>query len=395
MTKEKNYLMIFIILIIPFLEPSLFREYPLVHKVFMVYKITSAAIIIINYVVNYVIKGKISKMMILIVLYQIELLLSTYINNGDISTAINNFIAIITVAALIEYTFKVDSKISFAVIYYIFGIYTVLNFFNVIIETHGSRIVNGSMIFLLGIDNRFIFTYLPMICFGLIYNHLANKRNGLLLFFTSTALLTVLYSWSVGALFGMILLVFYIIFDLNKKYKNVKMTFKYYFLIIIILNVLIVLFQFQNYFAGLINTYLGKDVTFSGRTFLWELGITKIKENPLLGYGINEEMVKEELYGLEHFHNYFVNLMYQGGILSFAIFCMMNFVAINKLTKFKNTYIARVVSSVIFVSLILSLVDTLDYTYFFIFYLIAGNIEKLVGEKDEQERFNIDNRTSI
>ena len=193
----------------------------------------------------------------------------------------------------------------------------------------------------------------------------------------------------------MILLVFYIIFDLNKKYKNVKMTFKYYFLIIIILNVLIVLFQFQNYFAGLINTYLGKDVTFSGRTFLWELGITKIKENPLLGYGINEEMVKEELYGLEHFHNYFVNLMYQGGILSFAIFCMMNFVAINKLTKFKNTYIARVVSSVIFVSLILSLVDTLDYTYFFIFYLIAGNIEKLVGEKDEQERFNIDNRTSI
>ena len=383
MTKEKNYLVIFTILIIPFLEPSIFREYYAIHKIFMMYKIISAAIISLNYIVNYFLKGKTSKMMIFIMTYQIELLFSTYVNKGDLSTAINNAIAIITVSMLIEYTFRIDNKVSFGVIYYIFGIYTVLNFLNVIFKTHGSRIVNGGTIFLLGIDNRFIFTYLPMICFGLIYNYLSNKKNNILLFFTFIALTTVLYCWSVGALFGMVLLTFFILFDLSKKQKKAKVTFKYYFIIIIVLNVLIVFFQFQNYFGTFISTYLGKDVTFSGRTFLWQLGIAKIKENPILGYGINEEMMKTELYGLEHFHNYFVNLMYQGGMLSLIIFFIMNILAIHKLSKYKDTYISRVISFIIFTSLILSLVDTLDYTYFFIFYLISGNIEKLEREKNE------------
>ena len=63
----------------------------------------------------------------------------------------------------------------------------------------------------------------------------------------------------------------------------------------------------------------------------------------------------------------------------------MNYIAIKKLEKYKNTYISKVIAFVIFTSLILSLVDTLDYTYFFVFYLIAGNIEKIIGEKNDGE----------
>lgn len=385
MTKEKRYLLIFIILIIPFLEPTLFRQYSTIHKIFMIYKMISAFIIMLNYIMNYAIKGKTSKIMMVLVLYQIELIFSTIINNGDIMTAINNAIAIITVSALIEYTFKVDAKISFCVIYYIFGIYTILNFINVIISTRGTGNVNGSMTFLLGIDNRFIFTYLPMICFGLIYNNLAHKKNGLLIIFLLVGLITVIYTWSVGAVLGISLLACYIVFILKDNNRSEKLTFKHYILIIFSLNILIVFFQFQNYFSNFITIYLGKDVTFSGRTFLWNLGISEIEKAPFWGYGINETLLKSKLYGLEHFHNYFVNLIYQGGLISLLLFLIMNIIALKKIEKYKNTYIAKVITFIIFTSLILSLVDTLDYTYFFVFYLIAGNIEKLVGEKNDRE----------
>lgn len=385
MTKEKRYLLIFIILIIPFLEPTLFRQYSTIHKIFMIYKMISAFIIMLNYIMNYAIKGKTSKIMLVLVLYQIELIFSTIINNGDIMTAINNAIAIITVSALIEYTFKVDAKISFCVIYYIFGIYTILNFINVIISTRGTGNVNGSMTFLLGIDNRFIFTYLPMICFGLIYNNLAHKKNRLLIIFLLVGLITVIYTWSVGAVLGISLLACYIVFILKDNNRSEKLTFKHYILIIFSLNILIVFFQFQNYFSNFITVYLGKDVTFSGRTFLWNLGISEIEKAPFWGYGINETLLKSKLYGLEHFHNYFVNLIYQGGLISLLLFLIMNIIALKKIEKYKNTYIAKVITFIIFTSLILSLVDTLDYTYFFVFYLIAGNIEKLVGEKNDRE----------
>ena len=196
---------------------------------------------------------------------------------------------------------------------------------------------------------------------------------------------TVVYTWSVGAVIGMLLLAFYIILVLRDNNKREFLTSKNYILIIFVLNILIVFFQVQNYFTGFITNYLGKDVTFSGRTFLWSLGISEIEKAPIFGYGIDETVIKSKLYGLEHFHNYFVNLIYQGGLASLVCFLLMNYIAIKKLEKYKNTYISKVIAFVIFTSLILSLVDTLDYTYFFVFYLIAGNIEKIIGEKNDGE----------
>ena len=80
----------------------------------------------------------------------------------------------------------------------------------------------------------------------------------------------------------------------------------------------------------------GKDVTLTGRTFLWEEGIRTGMENPVLGYGLGAFWVpgtpeaekiwyKFRIYGKSgfHLHNLFINIFFELGLIGLSIWVLM------------------------------------------------------------------------
>lgn len=366
------------LLMFPFMEPALFREIGVIHNFYMAYKILVTGIVILMYTLN---KVKPSKVLILISIYEFIILFSTIINSGNIIGVFSNVIATISVCALIEYYIKKNTASISTIIYYTFALFTIINMFDVFITSILSEVSFEGYVFFLGKDNRFVFIFLPMIAMGAISIKLRNKNKLFLVLVSAIAFLTLLYSWSVAAALVMGALTIYLMLtDVNNS-KSPKLTLPIYFLLIIIFNILIVFMQVQFYFYDFIVNVLHKDVSLSGRIFLWEIGIEKILQSPFIGYGVNEYAVSKLLDGLVHFHNYFINMLYQSGFLNMIVFVLMNIIVMIKTHNYKSSYVYKVVSTLIFVSLVLSVFDTLDYTFFYVFYIILYNIDYI--EKNE------------
>lgn len=89
--------------------------------------------------------------------------------------------------------------------------------------------------------------------------------------------------------------------------------------------VFIVVFRIQNKFAYLIENVLGKQVTLTGRTDLWDRILFSIVLRPFNGYGLeNLTMIQERLeYWNVSAHNILADYLYEGGVLCIVVFIML------------------------------------------------------------------------
>ena len=378
---SKSYLL-FLILLLPFLEPTLFSLSD-INKIFFVWKAVS--VIIISFLLIKRIY-KLSKISLIIIFYETIILFSTIINKGNIFDAAGDALAIIALCILIENgLIKFGKNRTLKPIILIFLIYSIINLIDVFINFDGKDVNNS---FFLGMDNRFIFYFLPMICFSIITEDGSKKSRYLTITCFIISIFTIIYTWSVGALIGIIIyFIYFIILTYKKtKYKKNLFDFNKCFLIICLVNILLVVFKIQYLFSDIIINVLHKDLNLSGRTYLWNIGLKKFLQSPFIGYGINKEYLMSYLWGLNHYHNYFLNCLYQAGVIGFSIFVGMNIMTGNKIKKYNNSKNVKIISCTIIISLILSLVDTLDYPFFYVLFTLGYNANYLIENSNSNSK---------
>ncbi|MDK2830182.1 MAG: exopolysaccharide production protein ExoQ [Clostridium butyricum] len=126
---------------------------------------------------------------------------------------------------------------------------------------------------------------------------------------------------------------------------------------IILANTLICIISTSNIVSILESIKVGsKDLTFSGRIFIWKFSLEYIKQKPFLGYGlnafwsyINYKKTFFSLYGfsVSHSHNGYINLILDGGIIMFALIMLL----IIKIMEFYKNKISDLYSLTIVISL--------------------------------------------
>lgn len=381
--KNMGPVLFFCFLLIPFFEPT-YVSYNLnmIHKIYICWQIINALIALIVYLKN----NKLSKWLFLLIMYELIIILTTFINNAEISVAITDAIKLIAICSIIEYGLKTDAKsIVIALLIILLSLIT-LNLITILVYPEGmykNEISTMRNNWLLGNDNVHIRFFLPTIIISIIYYYIIGKNKKTITVFTILiCTISVFIRFSATTVVGYVLFIAYLLFF--KFLKNNKIfNFKTYSIIYIILFISIVVIRVQNIFSYIIVDLLGKDLTFTGRTYIWDEVIYYIKQKMIMGYGIEAQTIRSIKNGFTaavHSHDIILEIFYIGGIMLFTAFLIIIIYSLCK-KKFYNNPIYKIISFGVFVFFIMMLTEVYNLTTIFILLIFAQNIDLLVKER--------------
>lgn len=316
------YLFMFLIFLIPPASEKLISS-----NVYGFIKIFSYFLIIIYVILNL---KKINFSFLLMIGFNLILVLSTFINKGEITESIKHAVTVLIICLiLIDVIDNNIKKIS-----YMHAIRDLTLFFFVInllmIKLYPTGIPSITYDpkfpnYLYGNVNSTIKHILPGMCCSSLLDFRNNKKvsfntlififgifyQAIFVYFTATAVINCLF-----------ILGWIYIFCFSNKY-NIR---KVYLISITLIFTIEIMLVSRLKSVSLISNMLGKDFTFSGRIYLWDNVMNLITKKIFIGYGVMDDSLVAFLIGNFYgSHNYFLDLLFQRGIfgLIFLIIIMI------------------------------------------------------------------------
>lgn len=378
---SKLHLLLILISLIIFFEPQAFKEdlnpafLIQIDNIYKILKLICSGYIVLLYLK----KCRLSKFVALTCLFQFVCLLSTIINYGSITRFAGPALTTLVMAMMAEiliHTHNLFPIIRKLLIY--FRITFILNLITILLK---DTALLDLPIYFLGIDNRWIFTYLPWICFEFLYSvHTQNKFNKISTVMFIMSELTLVWEKSYAA---MLLFALWALLLIKPKLPIAKHAISI-FAGTIVANFSIVILRIQDAFAVILDK-IGKSTTLSGRTFIWDAAIKAAKAHPWLGNGMQTATYDKNYFfttsntnlpflKVPHAHNTYVNTLYRYGGMGLSLFIFILYLPLKKLkTSYTNPY-ANILTVSIIITLLLGIFDTLDYSGFYFILSCAYGI---------------------
>ena len=320
---------------------------------------------------------------------QFWILASTIINNGSLTRFAGPAIISVVILMLGELIAKQNWLKFLELLRNFLMIFLIINFLSQLINYFVFGKANLTTF--LGIDNRWIYFYLPLIFIKLIVSQLKNNNIDLLsVIIIVICIGSLLLAHSVGAVLAMIS--FVIMYGL---YNYFPYTAVKYYGIYCLFNFFLVKGYILQSFSYVIRDVMSKDVTLSGRTYLWKTVVDVLVNKSFFGMGVQSSIYDCNYFFeqsgnvigcfVNHPHNYFLNIAYHGGIPALILFIYLYFCTIKKVDSIKDKSIKRIAVSCLSAFLVASLVDTLDFSLFYLFipiitYALSNYNNNLLGE---------------
>lgn len=347
-----------IILILPYFKPaSLEFISPNLDEIFNICRIFSFIFSVSIYLYN----RNYSKMLICLTLYQLVLLISTILNNGDYWRLAVSCGTIISFSMLTEVVLKQNPQIFFNSIAFLYFILIPLDLILYLIYPGGfgrSSYYNANIYYFLSIRNGFAPLFIPIIVCLCIYSAFKNKKITCMTWITILCgSLRLLMTWSATGVVSWFILIMYIIFLYRKFIGRFIDILKYYF-VFLTFQICFVFLRIQEHFSYIIEVMLHRSLTFTGRTEIWDYAYLLIKQSPVLGYGVYEGhglIPRGNLY--YYSHNGILEVLLQGGFIGLIIFFMLFIIAAIPLYKHRTHYIVGIISTGIFSLLVIMLAE--------------------------------------
>lgn len=316
-------------------------------------------------------KYKVSHISKILIYMNLCVLLSTIIMSSDIISYIKIAGPIIALSLLIDYSMQKNPEIFFkSFIFLIFTLY-LINLITIFIYYPNGMYqmqLTSDGLYFMGYDNGMIYNLLPLCGMSLLYsyakyNKLISKVSIISILLT---LISVLYVKSGSGIIQIIVFIIILLFINNKIMKKIINPHTF-FVSFLGLTILIVFFRIQNYFSWLFVDILGKDLTFTGRTQLWDYTIPIIINNILIGVGITggRPIIGINGHSYPHPHCLILDILYKGGLLYLSSFFLLLHIFSKKYYKSQNDKIKNIILITIFAFLVGEIVNSVPYKIFF------------------------------
>lgn len=337
------------LLLLLLVEPAYFAQINTIDTIFKIGSLISTIFLLIT-----LFSQKISKTSLWILAFFGTIFFTTILGSSNLLEYMKRYFPLLAACLVFERWIH-KSPETLVDAFSILEIWIYVNFITILLFPNGmyqSELYSAN--WFLGYKNPQIRTILPIICMSLIRSYWKydkiSIRTFLLIIISALSLIMIDSSTSlIGFTIFILLLVIY-----HKKNKRLPkiFTLKNALLVTIILFLVLVVFQLQEFFSYLIVDILGSDLTFHTRSQLWVMAIDLIKKKWLFGYGYLVARDYQALFGnhlyYTHPHNYFLYIAFTGGIV--LLYVLLK--AFLKANKALNNSIESIYSKIVLFTLI-------------------------------------------
>lgn len=264
--------------------------------------------------------------------------------------------------AIIEIGMRTNSKIFLKSLTTIFTIMIIINYFTMLILPNGFLSDSGSKIYLFGMRTGFTSFIIASILFNVINDIFSERKMSSKTFVCIVfGLLSILNKWvATGIVELASVLILYLIFKNRKKIKPNPVI---YCVVILIFNFILIYFGTSSSFMQSLTNIIHRDITLTGRTYIWEACLNKLSTSPICGFGDDSYV---NIYGvIKPSHNHWLNYAMEGGYVALAIMIIATLISCKQLNKIKNSkYFTSVF--IFFVSILIGCISEIQiYNPFF------------------------------
>ena len=357
-----------------------------VDKIYTICMLCVCAIVIILYIY----RRKLSNIIFLIAIYYLYQIIVTACLGGDLRSIVMTSVQFSSLCLLAEICITKNKIQYINIMTFIMEIYIYINFITIIVFPEGmyrTISTNNQYNWFLGYKNQLINFMLPALMFSIINYYYTSKKKNMLknkvrmiaLFICCIA--TAVIQWSAATLVIIFIMCMYVL--LRKALSTKIFNFKTYLLTNIILTFSIVVLRIQNLFSFIIVDILNKDITLTGRVYIWDKVMYYISQNFVLGYGVEDysyRLLKMQFgniywlsnYAALHAHCRFLEVFYRGGIILLAIYVLILILTSKKLVSNKDTIFSMILSVSLFAYLTGMMTEWYDYSpLFFVMIVMA------------------------
>lgn len=371
-------------LLMPFFKPSSLELIaPGFDALFDSWRVMSFTVILLLYFLS----GKASKIIISVSAYEVMLLISTIVNDGDYWRLAVNCGTVIGFCMLTELCIKQNSsKKYFSVVFEIYFVLILINFIVLLLFPKGIAVndyYSANTYNFLGIDNALaVFVSLPLMSVACIYSAFKNRKLTFTAFFMLVMIsATMLITWSATGVVAWFVLIAYILVIYKSqltKYLNSYLLFATF----VSLQIMVVFLRLQEYFAFIIENILGKSIDFSGRTLIWDLSYLIILRSPIIGHGLQEGHGLIQVSGIFLYsHNAILEVLIQSGAIGLVLFIVPFLMAARRLYQYREHFLAGIVSVTLFSFMLTFLMEAqISSIWIFGFLIIADHIPTIIQQ---------------
>lgn len=384
--NKKYKLYIFILLIIPYIQLPGYIIGGVLDTIFDLYKVASSILIFIIYIYKY---RKMSKMLVAVTLFQFTFVLSTIIN-GSLKNVFDQsiqFLSVVSICMLAEFGIREDCKSFFKAMCIVLGGLALANGYTMFKYYPNGMYVdelNHWQYYFLGYDNSSFFIEFPLLIYLTCYSYMKNKNIGLIVWLV-IGMMAFQYIY-VQSTTAIIMIAIFAIFLLTYKLIIWEkfLDFRVVISILLVTFFVIVIFNVQIYFSEFLENIVHKDITLTGRDYIWEEAKKYIMASPIIGYGMENFEVIMGKFGINHVHNFILDILYNGGIIALTMYSFILNLCKRYLNKDRSNFILNTISIGIFIYLFSGIFDYYNNKYvIFTLFILAMYSNKIIENVKE------------
>lgn len=369
--RDALYWLLLVFLTLPHMKPAYFKAMvPTADLIFDILRGTSFLIIALWYVIE---RKPVSLVVVLVAVWRVFLVSSTFVHNGEVYDCIAVSFSIISVMLLYDTAYNYRKETFLSAQLFCFELVIYINLLTEILFPNGMY-VNDSFPYspnwFLGYYNGYSVLFVPGLMFAWLYRDKTGKNLRTYLF-TAGVIVSIIKVYAGGEALSAACMVLVFVF-----FKNRTRIFNYmnYWLLHVYFIILVFVFRIQNLFTWLLDDILGKLASFLGRLELWEKTLVLLKQSPIIGFGIQDKAVRLAEYHSAwqiHSHNQLMELLYQGGIIGFALFVLTVYFSGRKLMKYAYTQESKIIATAFLGWCVATLVEPFTTPFLIGMFVIA------------------------
>lgn len=347
-TRDQLITFLVIVCLVPLFEPRSIAYVPsltILNPIYTAGKILSGCIVLAMLLKSKVINAFSASVVVL----SLVVLVSTVLNGQNAREWLSEYVSFCLIALLIVAMFRDHRKAVLRGVQVVTSALLLLNMISMLVYPEGMYAQTGAAQYnnyFWGHRNNTYMLVLPAVISSLLLDRERGKRIGVVsVMIFACGFFEVVYRFSATSFLAMLLFSLGLLLVQSKRIRG-KLNLFTYCGAYVIAFVAVVILRLQEHFSAFFEDFLGRSVTLTGRTTIWDYVFQLMQgDHAGLGYGLLSKRLLQAINPqYSHAHNMLLDVWFCGGYIAVIVFAVILFVVAKRLYSKRSDMSAAIIA---------------------------------------------------